>query len=314
MDGLVSGVSAKRETSAGRLVVYTTIYPGVERFLPEWYRSVRSQSDQDFDLCIGLDTLVPEQVAAAFGDDRPVAWIAAGARATPAKIREQAIVQMVNEYAGVIFVDSDDVLLPDRVAAARAALERCDVGACALRIVDERGTDLNSVFGPRGEPVWSEFLPRHNVFGLSNTAYRSAVLRECLPVPAECVLLDWLLATRAWLLGARLEFDREPRMQYRQYGDNVARVMPPFGGDDVLRAAERVLLHYECLFDPAWPIPRAHRPRLEAERERVRGFLSAIQASRAVLEAYVEELNRRPACYVWWWCVAHPDLEWQWTN
>ena len=62
-------------------------------------------------------------------------------------------------------------------------------------------------------------LVRNNVMGLSNTAYRSDLLRRCLPIPTEAELMDWLLAVRSLALGARLQFDPEPRMWYRQYSN-----------------------------------------------------------------------------------------------
>ena len=49
----------------GRLALYTTIYPGVERFLSTWYASVFAQTDHDFDLHIGTDRIEPHEVFSA---------------------------------------------------------------------------------------------------------------------------------------------------------------------------------------------------------------------------------------------------------
>ncbi len=49
------------------LAVYTTIYPGVEGYLADWYRSLRQQTDQDFQLWIGLDMLGSESVQNMLG-------------------------------------------------------------------------------------------------------------------------------------------------------------------------------------------------------------------------------------------------------
>ena len=46
----------------GTLAVYTTIYPGVEPYLGDWYRSLCQQTDQEFQLWIGLDHLESESV------------------------------------------------------------------------------------------------------------------------------------------------------------------------------------------------------------------------------------------------------------
>lgn len=305
-------MSGARATS--RLAVYTTVYPGVEEYLPAWFASVRAQSDRDFDLWIGLDGLSPREASERMGDGADVRWSPSEAGDTPAAVRGRAIGQIVSLYEGVIFVDSDDLLLPDRIETARRALEACDLSGCALRIVDDLARDTDVIFGTPPDTDWEDFLPRYNVFGMSNTAYRSETLARCLPVPPAGRLVDWLLATRALLLGARLSFDEVPRMKYRQYGGNVARVLPPFREDDVSNAADRVASHYAGVLDAGWPVPPARRARFEAEQRRVESFREAVRASRRFLEDYVRRLSELAARPVWWWCVAHPELEWMWKH
>src|SRR4030095_8527297 len=102
-------------------------------------------------------------------------------------------------------------------------------------------------------------LPRGNIFGMSNSAYRAAVLARCLPVPPDCVLPDCLLASRALALGARLTWDNAPRMGYRQYANNCARILPPFTAQGVLTAAALVVQHYRLLLDIKWDWPKGTR-------------------------------------------------------
>ncbi len=157
-----------------RLAVFTTMYPAVIRFLPDWVRSVAAQTDSDFDLWIGLDGVVPEDLGGVTaGLPQAPRWIVGCAGDPTTAIRSRAISQLAEEYDAVVFVDSDDVLHARRVAAAREALARCDLVGCALRIMDEEGQDLGSLFGPADRREVGSLLPRYNVFGLSNTAYRS---------------------------------------------------------------------------------------------------------------------------------------------
>ncbi|HEU4649065.1 MAG TPA: hypothetical protein VFS33_08400 [Gemmatimonadales bacterium] len=297
-----------------RLALYTTVYPGVERYLAAWYRSVLMQTDRRFDLWIGSDGLSPEAVAEAVGATPDASWVYGGAGESGGRVRAHAIELMADVYDGIVFVDSDDLLEPSRVSAARAALRECDVAGCALRIVDEAARDTGAVFGLDAPDDLGTILPRHNVLGLSNTAYRSAVLRRCLPVPPACELLDWLLGTRAWASGARLGFDPVPRMRYRQYAQNVAQVLPPFSETYVLRATERVLGHYDCLKSKDWPLPEAPHRAIDDAHQRARAFHDAIFASAVLRERYVAALNALPPHGVWWWCVANPELECIWRN
>ena len=99
----------------------------------------------------------------------------------------------------------------------------------------------------RGRP--NPTLPRTNAFGLSNTAYRSDVLRACLPIPAAAALVDWYLITMAWLQGARLAFDPTPRMDYRQHGANMARIRSPFTAERVRADTALVREHFRLVLD-----------------------------------------------------------------
>jgi len=302
---------------ADRLALYTTAYPAVLPFLAQWYASVRVQTDRDFDIWIGVDALSREEVLAALGageDDPAIATVLAPPGSSPARVRAHAIDRMVDAYDAIVFTDSDDLLHPGRVAAARAALEHYDVAACALRMVDAEARDLGMDFGPAEGEDAVEMLPRNNVFGLSNTAYRTEILRRCLPIPAENPLVDWLLATRAHGLGARMAFDATPLMSYRQHGENIARVLPPFSLAEVDAASRHVLRHYESLLDGPPRLRDAQRERIDAESRRVREFHLALAESAERRQRYIEALNALPPRCVWWWCVANPKLEDVWRS
>jgi hypothetical protein len=312
---------------AERLAVYTTVHPGCEPYLASWCDSVRNQTDRDFDLWIGLDALAPvampamsispARLEADVGPHIPVHWVVARPGDTPARLRQRALAEIVANYDRIVFVDADDLLQHSRVAAARETLATCDVVGCALRLIDERGIDMGVTFGLESVELDDRdlrtLLPRCNVLGLSNSAYRTSVLARCLPVPPDCVLTDWLLASRALALGARLAWDRAPRMGYRQYAHNCARILPPFTSQAVLNAASLVTQHYRLLLNGGWAWPAGTRRPFEIARSRAEAFLAVMRAMPDRLERYTAALNQLPPRYVWWWIVAHPDLEDLWT-
>jgi hypothetical protein len=298
-----------------RLALCTTIYPGAERFLSDWYQSVRGQTDQDFVLWVGLDALGVDIVKEAMDADPEATWVLADAGATPAEVRQRTLALAIAECDEIVLVDCDDVLHPTRVASARAALQTHDLVGCALRVVDEQRRQLEIVFGlPEGADPNLVF-PRHNVYGLSNSAMRSDVLRKCLPIPASCVLVDWFLATRAWLLGARLDFRPEIEMDYRQYDANLAKVVPPFDPPQVLRDTMRVREHFRILraapLYGSTPDRWARVPQVAADIE---AFYESVALQPETLEGYVQALNTVPAVPVWWWCVANPALRHMWAQ
>ncbi len=292
-----------------RIALYSTLYPQVLRFVPAWRDSLAQQTDSTFDLWLGIDG-IPEDVLRQTSLDRcPVQYVMGSDQEDGISVRERAMDQIAARYEAVIFVDSDDLLLPTRVEAARAALENSDVAACALEIVGADAEPLGLRFGAGcGRGDWSPFLPRHNIFGLSNTAYRTEVLARCLPLPPGCKLVDWYLATRAWSLGARLAFDDVPRMCYRQYPGNIAPVVPPFSTEVVLSATRRVLHHYQTVLPTFTAVSSTCRRAIEGAQADVRRFWNVICGSQSLLLRYTTELNRLRPVYVWWWAVANESL------
>ncbi len=294
--------------------LYTAVYPAATRFLGAWYASVAAQADHDFDLWISLDGLSEGALAAELGTRPEATYVPAEPGSTPAQVRQQALARIADRYDAVVLVDSDDILHPDRVAAARASLEGADVAACGLRLVDEAGQPLGVSLAIPGEGEVESILPRTNAFGLSNTAYRSEVLRACLPIPAAAALVDWYLITNAWLRGARLAFDPTPRMDYRQHGANMARIRSPFTADRVRADTALVREHFRLVLDslPARALPDRVTQVREAAAE-VATFDERVVGEPAGLAAYVGELNAAPPPLLWWASVAYPPLRFQWS-
>lgn len=298
----------------GPLAVYTTIYPGVEPYLGDWYRSICDQTDKDFELWIGLDQLGSEGAKKLFGSDVSANWVKAPSGSTPAQVRQQALERVVETCAGVVLVDSDDVLHSTRVASARAQLQTGELAGCALCLIDEQGGDLGITFDlPRAIEA-EDVLPRNNVFGFSNSAFRSGLMKQCLPIPPDAVLIDWYLATRAWLFGAKLAFDRIPRMNYRQHPGNTARVRCPFGRDQVVSDTAIVRRHFALFKAEPSPdfLPDRYALLVQVAQD-VEEFYKHVVSDRARLDRYVMELNDLQPVPLWWSCVANPALEHMWN-
>lgn len=298
-----------------RIALYTTIYPGVEAYLLDWHRSVQAQTDQDFQLWIGLDGIDPETVETVIGAHLEAVWVRSEMGSTPARIRQQSLARIVKDFDAVVLVDSDDILHPTRVAAARKALETSDLAACALRLVNESQQDLQKTLTLPEQTTPDDILPRNNVFGFSNSVYCSELLQRCLPIPADISLVDWFLATRAWLIGARLAFDPMVRMDYRQHGSNMAPIPFPFDANRIIRDTQEVRKHFQVLqassIEHALPDRWAQVQDVATE---VQLFSRYVVSTPNKLESYVHHLNALNPEVVWWWDVAHPALQWMWKE
>jgi len=128
------------------VALYTTIYPGMERFLADWCTSLNGQSHRAFDLWIGVDGIGTETVSQLIDRSFTKYFVAAVRGDTPASLRCRAMSMMTGEYDAIIFSDSDDIFDPTRVSAALHGLKNADVHGCALGLVDVAGNDLGIYF------------------------------------------------------------------------------------------------------------------------------------------------------------------------
>ena len=283
------------------LAVYSVVYPAALRFFADFWRGLARELDEGVTVYLSLHGVRPADLELAWGGRVEATFVRAPDSATPAEVRSLALVEVCAAHDAVVLLDSDDVVLPGRLAAAREALEEADAYACAMRLVDERGEPLGDgltfTLGPEEEAalVEGELLARVNAFGFSNSAYRAEALAAALPVPSDTVLMDWLVVSRACLAGAELAFDSRPFMAYRQYGANTARVVPPFDPERIVTDARRVVRHHELLAAPAGAAP------FRRAAAKARAFLAWLEADEGNAVVYSRRLAEAPRdVYLWW--------------
>lgn len=298
-----------------KTALYSTFYPAMLPYLAAFVASLEAQSDQTFDLWIGLDELkqsdlvnIPYLAKAHF---------VCSQNDTPTSLREKSLTTICEHYDAVILIDSDDILLANRVSRAKAALQDFDVYACALELINEQGKKLKTSFNlESAQQDWQALLSSVNVFGFSNTAYRTSILKACFPVPQETVMLDWLVATKALFNGARLYFDTTAHMLYRQYETNTARVLAPYTSEQIHRSSQLLLQHYSYVLE-SFDTPILNNQQasflqaIQTRQKKVQRFSQSIEDS-ATLSSYTAALNQLKIVFLWWECVAHPDLETVW--
>jgi hypothetical protein len=233
---------------------------------------------------------------------------------TPAALRRRCLSQLCDEYDLIVLLDSDDVARPARVSAAKHGFGPWSLSVCALELIDRDGEALCRRMEVK-EPVdWARILPTSNIVGMSNVAYDASLLRELLSFPDDCEVVDWYMATRAWLLGAIFRWEPRPLVRYRQHGANVASVVPPFTAQHVRRATDLVRGHHRRI-GAQQPLPGSPEQRrlLDAARLRVDAFHLAIQDA-SVMSRYVQRINGLPDQFLWWQMVACDRLEGLWTT
>lgn len=124
--------------------------------------------------------------------------------------------------AGVIFLDADDVLLPDiayRVAQVFQAQPSVAIVQYRMRVIDAQGNQTGVSKPPPHLPLLSGDLRRHAVnfpddltwMATSGNAFSAAVLRRIFPIPAfdyGQVGADWYLSHLTRLFGPVVSLDQ----------------------------------------------------------------------------------------------------------
>lgn len=294
------------------LGVYTTVFPNAVPFLAEFSSSLGAQTDLDFDLWVGLDRLEVAEVEPHLGRGRSITWVPRKPGDTFATVRQRAWNRMIAQYDAVVLVDSDDILLPERVSRAREELAHCDVYGCALHLVSADGASMDATLklGDAAQD-WTVFLSTMNIFGLSNTAYRSPALAAGLPLPQDLGIIDWHLVSRSFAAGARLHFDDTPLMDYRQYEATTAKIVPPFTVEDLRSSTGHVLLHYQNLLPHMGSSSRFQELLVERQRQ-VKHFATLSDERLAAYARAFDPLPRR--AYRWWEIVAKKELSQLWCR
>ena len=231
--------------------LYTTIFPGVERVLDRLgIGRVRQQTDQDFQLWIGLDAMAIEAAKKAIGGDPDAVWVQGVPGDTPAQVRQRAFERIMESCDAVVLVDSDDVLHRLAWPPPASMLNESELVGCALRLVDEQG----HAYGLDLRVAAADRIPRTCFRGTTFSASRTRLsVRTCSA--AACLsrrpLRSW---TGSWPPGRgssepRMAFNRRVEMDYRQHDANMARIVPPFDQHQVAAGHRAGRQHFRMLRD-----------------------------------------------------------------
>lgn len=272
------------EEDAGRIGVFSTVYPAAETYLDDFFTSLASQSDTDFDLFLANDGVANLDEMASRYD---LHAHTRGISGSPAQIRKRGIAWAIHEEVDwLVFLDSDDRAGADRIANIRNSVASYDALFHDLLMfghdIDEPISFLGDKFATK-TLIKIEDLRDKNFMGFSNTAARCGALKPILErLPDDIVALDWALFTVMALKGARMGYLDGAPTHYRQHAGNVAG--PGDVSDhQVLRGVGVKAHHYDFFRPYGAPYDRlatdfaALRARLDMDEPFFREYCRAVR-------------------------------------
>ncbi|MCL5260308.1 MAG: glycosyltransferase [Gammaproteobacteria bacterium] len=207
------------------IVFLSFVYPGSEKFLDDFFKSLQAQTIKDFDVYIINDEL--ENFIFFKKKFKNLKIIDINYHNSPVKIREFGINLVLNKkYDLIIFGDADDYFAENRIEVVVNYLQNYDVVVNDLHLVSVNKNMLyNNYLSNRvaDESVIDlDFIKEKNLLGFSNTAIRGDILNK-INLPEGIIAADWYFFSRILMLTKKIAiFTNKTATYYRQHQNNIA--------------------------------------------------------------------------------------------
>ncbi|MBI4931334.1 MAG: hypothetical protein HY841_11265 [Bacteroidetes bacterium] len=221
------------------------VYKGAEPFLPMYFDSIKKQSDKNFDVLIINDGLGEEKLD-IYEEDINVLLIKE--KCTFARIRQKIIEYACeNQYANLIFSDTDDFFSEQRIELSIKYLKKYDFVLNELHLVDENNLVIQPCFlsGIITEDELSDYtiLLDKNIAGMSNTAVNVNAIKKII-IPNDVIAVDWYLFSCMLLNKCKGKFITHCTTFYRQHDGNLVGMKGGMNNDKLMFGIEVKKKHF----------------------------------------------------------------------
>lgn len=208
-------------------VLVTFLYPDAVKYINEFIRCIQGQSMKDYVLVIFNDGVVENE---RYFSDISIPFKIIDVTGTPTQVRFMAFEWLKNsEFEKIIFHDIDDLMSENRLQCVTGLLDKCDIVANDLSLMDEEGRVFDkSIWGDRlgDEFKFSyEFISNKNILGIGNSAIRKEILDIPILFSNVPLVADWFMYYQILFIGKKnAVFTNQCQTFYRQHSNNMAGV------------------------------------------------------------------------------------------
>jgi len=263
-----------------KFALATVIYPKVKQFFPEFIKSLRNQTDQNFQILI-----VNEGCNIFDFDLSGFDFVVLNDGGSISKNREILIHEADKlQYEWIVFADADDWFEANRIEIIRSLILEYDI--IANEIVPFSGRQY---FDPKFQRVLGKFQQidlnfvfDKNLFGLSNVACRTRFLKDIF-IPSEIIAVDWYQFTKAIQSGAKACFTAKTKTYYRQWAENIIG-MDKITDKEINTGVQAKYFHYKYLIntDPWYKknLPWINKIYLQIKSSEFDSYIDKVRKSR----------------------------------
>jgi len=193
------------------------VFEEVKPFLDEYFTSIDSQTEKNFDLLILKDQYKDKIPDCRINN----IIINVEKKETPAQIRQLGIQYAIeNNYRNLIFTDTDDYYSENYVENLIAGLENSDFTYSNIVPVDNKGCVIKSnIVIPDYAKQYKDII-NYNYIGLGCSAVKTQIVKG-VDIPRDIIAVDWYLYTTLLLNGFAGEKICDAFVNYRQHVNNI---------------------------------------------------------------------------------------------
>lgn len=273
----------------------TTIYPMPEHYLIRFFESLAAQDQTNWDLVIVNDGYSHvDQLLSRYAQLNVTVLNGVN---NIVKNREIGINHILSvNYEIVIFGDADDYFSNNRISKSMELLAKNDIVVNDLSSVDETGLILDEcIFSYRLEnrnEINFEFIRDKNIFGLSNTAIKTELLKN-IHFNTTVIALDWYIFSQV-LFNHKTKaiFTNESITWYRQHAANIAGVNQN-SKEKIKKDISVKKLHYQAL--------SALNDKFRKEALAFQELEQNMKKNENELNQYIIKINQLCPKPIFWW-------------
>jgi hypothetical protein len=239
--------------------ICSSLYENGREYLEPFIEGVleaasRIDKDDTVEAIFAIDNLdTPSKALANLSAELPAITVQSRVRSTPTEVRNAMLRAARASRAEIlVFVDMDDVILPEALNLHRIALQSSEISYGELELIDRNGQLTGFRFFEGADVPDAvtdpDVVTRRNFFGLSNTAVRADCLTESVStVPGELVATDWWMYTQMLSEGCSARRTEDAVVGYRQHAGNILGGNADIEYGSILKRCQIIRAHYAAL-------------------------------------------------------------------
>jgi len=226
-------------------LVMTVYYKGAESYAADYFKSIKNQNTNQFDLLIINDNIASFKLS---GLNINVNKILISERISPSMIRFYGLrYALDNGYCNLIFSDIDDYFSDNRISLSIRELKKNNFVFNEISLINQNGElieekYLYKISVPKYINSFSQ-IRDYNYLGLTHTGINLKSLNNFY-IPKDIIAVDWWIFTILLLMGATGMYVDKAITYYRQSDDNLVGIKKPLNGDRLNTGIKVKQAHY----------------------------------------------------------------------